>query len=72
MYHAIILLTRQNLKGKWGTLLLPVNADDSIDYSRLADELDYLIAAGLDGIYSNGTAGEFHNQTEQEFDASNN
>ncbi|HTE28492.1 dihydrodipicolinate synthase family protein [Flavitalea sp.] len=62
------MLTRENLRGNWGTLLLPVNADDSIDYSRLADELDYLIAAGLDGIYSNGTAGEFHNQTEQEFD----
>ncbi|HTF31367.1 MAG TPA: dihydrodipicolinate synthase family protein, partial [Flavitalea sp.] len=63
------MLTAQNLKGTWGTLLLPVNADETIDYFRLADELDYLIAAGLNGIYSNGTAGEFHNQTEQEFDA---
>ncbi|RYF97195.1 MAG: dihydrodipicolinate synthase family protein [Chitinophagaceae bacterium] len=65
----MILLTRENLKGNWGTLLLPVNADDTIDYSRLADELDYLVASGVDGIYSNGTAGEFHNQTEQEFDS---
>src|SRR5918993_4954332 len=62
-------LTRQNLKGNWGTLLLPVNADDSLDYSRLGDELDYLIAAKVNGIYSNGTAGEFHNQTKEEFDA---
>jgi dihydrodipicolinate synthase/N-acetylneuraminate lyase len=62
------LLTSKNLRGNWGTLLLPVNADDSIDYSRLADEIDRLIGARLDGIYSNGTAGEFHNQSEGEFD----
>jgi len=62
------LLTRNNLKGNWGTLLIPVNADESIDYTRLSGEIDYLIGAGLDGIYSNGTAGEFHNQTEKEFD----
>ena len=36
---------------------------------RLGTEIDVLIAAEVDGIYSNGTAGEFHNQTEAEFDA---
>jgi dihydrodipicolinate synthase/N-acetylneuraminate lyase len=56
------------LRGNWATLLLPINADDSIDFARLADELNHLARAGLDGIYSNGTAGEFHNQTEAEFD----
>jgi len=64
-------LNANNLKGTWATLLLPVNADDSFNYPALADEIDMLIAAGVDGIYSNGTAGEFHNQTEQEFDAVN-
>jgi dihydrodipicolinate synthase/N-acetylneuraminate lyase len=62
------LLTSKTLRGNWGTLLLPINNDDSIDYARLEDEIDCLIEAGLDGIYSNGTAGEFHNQTEEEFD----
>ncbi len=62
------LLTAKDLRGNWGTLLLPINADDSIDYMRLAEEIDYLAAAQLDGLYSNGTAGEFHNQTEEEFD----
>ncbi|NRP75214.1 N-acetylneuraminate lyase [Ensifer psoraleae] len=57
------------IRGNWATLLLPINDDDSIDYARLTDEIDHLIAAGVDGIYSNGTAGEFHNQTEAEFDA---
>ena len=56
------------LRGNWATLLLPINVDDSIDFARLDDELSYLARAGLDGVYSNGTAGEFHNQTEAEFD----
>lgn len=61
-------LTHQTCRGNWGTLLLPINADDSIDYGRLEMEIDALIAAEVDGIYSNGTAGEFHTQTEAEFD----
>ena len=54
--------------GNWATLLLPLNEDDSIDYSLLAEEIDLMIAFGVNGIYSNGTAGEFYNQTEEEFD----
>ncbi len=34
----------------------------------MAAEIDALIAARVDGIYSHGTAGEFHAQTEDEFD----
>jgi dihydrodipicolinate synthase/N-acetylneuraminate lyase len=33
-----------------------------------ADELDVLVRSGLDGIYANGTAGEFHNQTDAEYE----
>lgn len=61
-------LTANTLNGTWGSILLPLNADDSIDYSRLADQLDFLCASGISGIYSNGTAAEFFNQTEAEFD----
>lgn len=56
------------LAGNWATLLLPIAADDAIDFGALAEEIDILIAARVDGIYSNGTAGEFHNQSEAEFD----
>lgn len=56
------------IKGNWATLLLPINADESIDVARLGAELDRLVAARVDGIYSNGTAGEFCNQTDAEFD----
>jgi len=61
-------LTRTSLRGNWGTLLLPIGPDDDIRWAQLAREVDSLIEAGVDGIYSNGTAGEFHNQTEDEFD----
>jgi len=54
--------------GNWATLLLPIGADDEIEFAKLSEEVDILIAAGVDGIYSNGTAGEFHSQTEAEFD----
>jgi dihydrodipicolinate synthase/N-acetylneuraminate lyase len=57
------------LRGNWATLLLPIAEDDSIDFGRLAEEIDLLIAARVDGIYSNGTAGEFHNQTVAEYAA---
>jgi len=57
------------LRGNWATLLLPINGDESIDFGRLGAALDVMTAAGVDGIYSNGTAGEFCSQTEAEFDA---
>lgn len=56
------------IRGNWATLLLPINSDDSINYRELETEIDTLIAMQVDGIYSNGTAGEFYNQTEEEFD----
>ncbi len=58
-----------DLRGNWATLLLPIGPDDAIDLARLADTLDAITAARVDGVYSNGTAGECHNQTEAEFDA---
>ena len=54
--------------GNWATLLLATNDNGNIDYSKLADEIDILIASCPNGIYSNGTAGEFYSQTEDEFD----
>ena len=59
----------KTLQWNWATLLLPIDERDEIDSGRLAEEIDILIAARVDGIYSNGTAGEFHNQTEAEFDS---
>ena len=62
------LLTAGAIRGNWGTLLLAWNGDESLDLARVGVEIDALIRAGVDGIYSSGTAGEFHTQTEEEFD----
>jgi 4-hydroxy-tetrahydrodipicolinate synthase len=56
------------IEGTWGTLLLPINSDGSIDWGRLEANVDALIESEVSGVYSNGTAGEFYNQTEEEFD----
>lgn len=56
------------VRGNWATLLLPLREDESIDYSLLEGELDYFIASRVNGIYSNGTAGEFYAQSEDEFE----
>lgn len=61
-------LRSNEIIGTWATLLLPINPDESIDFVRLGDEIDYLLASGVDGVYSNGTAGEFQTQDEAEFD----
>lgn len=62
-------LQAADIYGNWATLLLPVEKDESIHYGKLSEEIDQLISMGVSGIYSNGTAGEFYNQTEAEFDA---
>ena len=54
--------------GNWATLLLATDKNGTIDYSKLNDEIDVLIASKSNGIYSNGTAGEFYSQSEDEFD----
>jgi len=61
-------LKAEEIRGNWATVLLPINKDDSIDYGRLREEVERIVAFGVDGLYTNGTAGEFHTQTEEEFD----
>ncbi|WP_372935554.1 dihydrodipicolinate synthase family protein [Mariniphaga sediminis] len=57
----------KKIYGNWETLLLTTDSQGDIDYSRLRDEIDILISSKPNGIYSNGTAGEFYTQTEDEF-----
>lgn len=64
-------LTANEIRGNWATVLLPINEDDSIDYARLKTEIETIIDFGVDGLYTNGSAGEFHTQNEAEFDAVN-
>jgi dihydrodipicolinate synthase/N-acetylneuraminate lyase len=61
-------LAAREIRGNWATLICPWNDDESLDIHRLAAEIDAMIGSSVDGIYSNGTAGEFHTQSEEEFD----
>jgi 4-hydroxy-tetrahydrodipicolinate synthase len=61
-------LASHEIAGNWATLLLPIDEQERIDYTSLSDEIDFIIASRVNGVYSNGTAGEFHTQSETEFD----
>jgi dihydrodipicolinate synthase/N-acetylneuraminate lyase len=61
-------LRSEEIIGVWGTVLLPIREDETIDWFLLDKEIETLLDAGLHGVYTNGTAGEFYNQTEAEFD----
>lgn len=64
-------LRSNEIYGNWATIFLPVEEDESINYDKLSSQVDLLISMKVNGIYSNGTAGEFYNQTEEEFDKVN-
>ncbi|TCP46804.1 dihydrodipicolinate synthase/N-acetylneuraminate lyase [Tamaricihabitans halophyticus] len=61
-------LTAAELRGIWASALLPLDQSDEIDYARLDAALAVQLASGVQGIYTNGTAGEFHTLTEAEYD----
>ena len=64
-------LKHSEIHGNWATLLLPIQPDESIDYELLAAEIEHFSFAAVNGVYSNGSAGEFYTQTEDEFDRVN-
>jgi 4-hydroxy-tetrahydrodipicolinate synthase len=64
-------LKPSEIRGNWATLLLPIRPDQSIDFDLLGAEISHFGKMGVDGVYSNGTAGEFFTQTEAEFDQVN-
>src|SRR5665811_2050528 len=64
-------LTSNSLKGIWCSIQLPILVDNRIDFNSLKEEIDILTNTSIQGVYSNGTAAEFYNQTESEFDKIN-
>ena len=60
-------LTPETLYGNWATLLLATDSAGRIDWRKLEDEIDTLVASHPNGIYSNGTACEFYAQSPEEF-----
>jgi 4-hydroxy-tetrahydrodipicolinate synthase len=60
-------MTPQTLKGTWSTILLPLDERNEIIWKHVDEQLSLFAEAGVDGIYFNGTAGEFFSQSEEEF-----
>ncbi|MFC5234444.1 dihydrodipicolinate synthase family protein [Pseudonocardia zijingensis] len=64
-------LTPDGLRGVWATVLLPIRPDESLDEDRLAAALDHVLGSGVHGVYTGGTAGEFHTLCEEEYERLN-
>ncbi|MGI5225148.1 dihydrodipicolinate synthase family protein [Actinoallomurus sp. CA-142502] len=54
--------------GTWATVLLPIDEDDDLRWEHVGEQLDHLIGAGVDGVYTGGSAAEFWTQSEAEVD----
>jgi 4-hydroxy-tetrahydrodipicolinate synthase len=54
------------LQGIFVPMLTPLNADETLDEASLRRLVDFLVAAGVHGIWSMGTTGEFAGLPEQE------
>jgi len=59
---------RADIRGVWATVLLRIREDGSIDLDAIAEQVAAYAAAGVDGVYCNGTATEFHCQSDAEFE----
>lgn len=60
-------LTRANLVGPWAGLPLPWTEHDEIDEQRYRADVARCCAAGMPGVYSGGTTGEFYAMDFEEF-----
>jgi len=53
-------------EGIYTPVITPYRDDYSIDYERLAEIVEFLVDAGVHGIISAGTTGEYYAQTMAE------
>lgn len=68
MSDSLANLPPQAPRGVWGAVMLAIDPQGEIDWPATEEVITRLCASGVAGIYSNGTACEFHNQTDAEFD----
>jgi dihydrodipicolinate synthase/N-acetylneuraminate lyase len=61
------MLTRENLNGVWAGVPTPWTSTGDFDDEAFADNVARLCAAGVHGVYTTGTTGEFYSLTEDEF-----
>jgi len=61
-------LKAKDIRGVWGSVLLPLNCDETIQWDSLARQVEHLCHSGLNGLYINGTACEFFAQSLKEYE----
>ncbi len=60
-------LTAETLRGIWPALLTPWTEAETVDEDAFAAEVRSFAQAGVHGVYTGGTAGEFYAQDEATF-----
>jgi 4-hydroxy-tetrahydrodipicolinate synthase len=55
-----------SVRGIWSPMPTPFDSDGEVDYKRLGMLTDHLIEGGVDGLFPNGTTGEFALLTREE------
>lgn len=55
--------------GVWATVLCHVDASGQVDLNAIDDQVAAYAAAKCDGVYTGGTASEFHSQSDADFQA---
>jgi 4-hydroxy-tetrahydrodipicolinate synthase len=61
--------TTDSLKGLFPPLLLPLDESGGLDFDSLRRQIDFLLAGGIDGLWVNGTTGDFFALTDDENEA---
>lgn len=61
-------LTAETLRGIWPALLTPWTPQEQVDEEAFQDEIRSFARAGVHGVYTGGTAGEFYAQDDATFD----
>lgn len=62
-------LTRENFRGPWAGLPVAWSSDDRFDEAAYRRDVEACCKAGMPGVYTGGTSGEFYAQDFDEFKA---
>ncbi len=61
------VFTASDIRGTWCPLLLQIKERSVLDFSFIDEEISYISASGIHGVYANGSSGEFYNITFSEY-----
>jgi dihydrodipicolinate synthase/N-acetylneuraminate lyase len=62
------MLTKENLKGVWVSITMPWDEDGNLDEDTFRENTAKLIEAGVHGLYTTGSTGEFYTLDFDEFE----